>query len=379
MTNIPTNQGTDLDIDFITIGREIGPPGFTGPIFNVTVDDKSPFVAYNGSWSSSNNSPSAFGLTLHSTIQESSSVSVFFQGSSIELYGPYVNAPFQAHIDSQLPVDLAGLNATLPAEDHPGTLLFLVDGLEENKTHVATLVNSASDSNRSLYFDFAIVRSSQQFFENTPSPNPKFTIPVSGFPTSTNTSSSPSNVTSPSSSFIMRQKTPTGTIIGGVVGGVVGLVIFAFIAFILFRRSKHYRQTTEVNAYIIPPSDSLREPNISTEPISFMLPVTSNPLLTHADLKSTTNSNHQAALSQQSHLQTPSLTSSTHGLSQEVSSFLIESIGTEQLPSPNRNLLHGNSLIAQTYILQEQDAGRLVVQTILPPIYDGNWQNDASL
>ncbi|GJJ05899.1 hypothetical protein Clacol_000086 [Clathrus columnatus] len=360
MTNIVTNQGNNLDIDFISIGREIGPPGFTGPIFNVTIDDESPFVTYSGSWSSSPFA-SAFNDSLHSTVQEGSSVSVLFQGSSIELYGHYVNAPFQARIDDGLTINQAGTNAILSKQEgHPRTLLFLADGLDENEMHSAILVNSVSDSNRPLYFDFAIVRGSQKlylkwavfrFFDSNPNSN--FTIPASA------------------STLRNAPSTATGTIAGGVVGGVAGLVTFALILFILIRRSKCYPRTTEeVDAYIILPS--------STEPIPSTFPVTPGSPLTHTNLKNTRNSN-QADLSQQSHFHPLGLTPSAHGLSQEVSSYPIDSIGAEQRPLPHPNSFYENSLIPQTYILQEQDAGRLVVPTRLPPIYDDTWQNDASL
>ncbi|GJJ05900.1 hypothetical protein Clacol_000087 [Clathrus columnatus] len=365
MTNIVTNQGNNLDIDFISIGREIGPPGFTGPIFNVTIDDESPFVTYNGSWSSSSSS-GAFNNSLHSTIQEGSSVSVLFQGSSIELYGLYVNAPLQAHIDKKIPVDLAGPNETFTTQsEHPQTLLFLADGLDENEIHSATLVNSVSDSLRPLYFDFAIVRGSQKFFENTSSPNPNFTIPGSDSPTSTNGPSA-RNATSPS--IIVRQTTATATIVGGVLGGVAGLIVSAFIAFIFFRRSKYYHRTTEdMNGHIIPPSDHLRQHHTSTEPIPFIFPVTPNSSLNHTDLKSTINSNG-AVPSQQPHSQPGT---SSHGLSQQVTLSPMESIRTEQFSTSN-SLYSGNSVTAQTYTLQEQDAGRLA-QTRLPPIYDDIW------
>ncbi|GJJ05874.1 hypothetical protein Clacol_000061 [Clathrus columnatus] len=244
MTNIPTQQGNFLDIDFISIGRELGPPGFTGQISNLTIDDTSPYVVYNGSWSSVLGL-TAFNSTLHSTTQAGSSVSVYFQASTIELYGLYVNAPFQVSLDNELPRELAGPNVDLTGqEEHPKTLLFFADGLDENKTHVVTLTNSVTNPNRSFYFDFAIIRSSQSFSQDTPSPDSNFTIPV---PISTPTSLPPTNTTPTTSPIVqgtITTESMNGAIIGGIIGGVAGLLILAFIAFMFLRRSKYYYPTS---------------------------------------------------------------------------------------------------------------------------------------
>ncbi|GJJ05853.1 hypothetical protein Clacol_000040 [Clathrus columnatus] len=170
ITNIPTKQGGILDIDFISIGREIGPPGFIGQTFNVTIDDESPFVMYNGSWSSFLflSSSNAFNSTIHRTTEQDSSI----------------------------------------------FLKKLHNGLEENRTHSVTLMNSVSNPNRPLYFDYAI--SSFQhlahiFSGDTPSPNASFTVPVTSSP-------------SPSKSKI-------GVIVGGVVGGIAGLQVHTSSSF----------------------------------------------------------------------------------------------------------------------------------------------------
>ncbi|GJJ05910.1 hypothetical protein Clacol_000097 [Clathrus columnatus] len=246
MTNLPTHRGKFLDIDFISIGRELGPPGFTGEISEAPIDDGSPFVVYKGSWTNvSGITPlTAFNSTLHSTTQAGSSVSVFFQASSIELYGLYVNAPFQVSLDDQLPRDLAGPNVDLDArEEHPETLLYLADGLDENTTHVVTLTNSVSNIGRPFFFDFAIARSSRN-------PDPNFTIPISML---TPTPSTSANITATTSPIIRATATSmNGAIIGGIVGGVTGLLILAFIAFMLLRRSKYYYRALPPRSNVTP-------------------------------------------------------------------------------------------------------------------------------
>ncbi|GJJ05897.1 hypothetical protein Clacol_000084 [Clathrus columnatus] len=360
LTNVPTGQGPFLDVDFISIGRELGPPGYNGPISNVTLDDESPFVVYNGSWTPSFSS-SAFNLSLHGTTEQGSTVSVFFQGSSIELYGSYLGAPFQVNLDNQLPRELAGPDVPLDLQqDHPQTLLFLADGLEENKTHAVTLTNSASSSGRPLFFDFAVVRSSQKFFnENTPSPNPDFTVP-----------------TTAAASSAVRQKSSTGAIVGGVIGGVAGVIILAFIGFILFRRSKYYHQSSkrsaeDGNMNEVSSSDLVPQFRASTL-TPYVLPNIPSAPSSSSHTKGSISSIPVSSRQDSSSISLPASSTayappSSQRLS-EISSSLTETVSTHhQLPI----IIEGSS-----YVLQEQDAGRLV-QTRLPPMYNDHWQGTA--
>lgn len=50
-----------------------------------------------------------------------------------------------------------------PEQEHPQTLLYLMDSLNEDKTHTVTLTNSQSNINQPFFFDYAIVRSSKQY------------------------------------------------------------------------------------------------------------------------------------------------------------------------------------------------------------------------
>lgn len=252
LTNTPTSSTRNyLDVDFMSIGREIGPPNYTGPVFNVTIDDESPFFIYNGSWSP-NFSSTAVNSSLHATEETGASVSLNFQGSSIELYGLYANAPFRVQVDDQLPRTLQGPNVDLnEQQQHAQTLLYYMDGLDENKTHTVTLTNVFFNLGRPLYFDYAVVWSSQEFFNNTPSPNPEFTVS-----TPTLTSEGPTSTSSsiPSLSTSQSRPFPVGNVVSYTVGGLGGFIILTFVGFILFRRlrrktsaGKAIRQSNIVN------------------------------------------------------------------------------------------------------------------------------------
>ncbi|GJJ05856.1 hypothetical protein Clacol_000043 [Clathrus columnatus] len=388
MTNIPTIQGKFLDIDFISIGRELGPPGFTGSISTVMLDDESPFMTYSppGSWMPMFASD-AFNGSLHKTTDENASVSLSFQGSSIEIYGLYVNAPFQVHLDNQLPRNLAGPNVDLNSQqEHPQTLLYLADGLNESEIHSLTLINSVANSDRPLFIDYAIVRSSQQFFEDTPSPNPNFTQTA----TASSATATAKNTTV-SAGFAPHQ-TSTGAIVGGVIGGVAGVIILGFIGFILFRRSRYYHgpssgsNNENGNRNILPVSNPVSQFSSSTI-TPFILPTMPPPM---SDASNTTSSSSNAAATKQSISQqsysSPSTLVAPSSERLSVSQFsslgspIAETYENRQLPlviGGSTNQSRGNTLISQTYVLQEQDAGRLV-QTSLPPMYNADWQDTTS-
>lgn len=194
----------------------------------MTLDDVSPFVSYSRSWklTSPANTSMAFGGTLHSTTEEGASLSLSFQGSSIELYGLYNNAPIKVSLDDNFPFNLAGPNVDLDVQqEHPQTLLFYADGLDESQTHNITMTNSVSNLGRPLQFDYAIVRGSQRFFNDTPQPT---------------TASTPSSQTTLPTGIPIpgapRSRHPVGDLVGYVIGGIGGLIILLFFGIILRRR-----------------------------------------------------------------------------------------------------------------------------------------------
>ncbi|GJJ05854.1 hypothetical protein Clacol_000041 [Clathrus columnatus] len=363
MTNVPTKQGEFLDIDFISIGRELGPPGFTGSISTVMLDDDSPFITYNppSSWSPIPTSD-AFNLSLHKTTDEGASISLSFQGSSIELYGLYVNAPFQVMLDRRPSVTLAGPNVDLNTTfEHPQTLLFLADGLDENKTHNVTLVNSVSNPDQPLYFDYAIIRSSQNLSDGTPRPSPdaNFTTPV--------VSTISVTFTTPTTLSSSTSKSKTGDIVGGVVGGIAGLAIMGFIGVVLLRRLGYWKLSRSTSAERIDLLGSV----ISDTGSNALTPFVAT---TNTDPRSTNNATNQKSLSLPT--STPHSTSSSDGVPPSSPREGAVQVQDQQIPdtvggSPNQSC--GNNLMPQFFIMQGEDAGPLKY-VMLPPSYNDTWQ-----
>lgn len=251
-----SSGGKLFNLDCISIGRDIGPPGYNGSISNMTIDDESSFIVYTGSWTSSF-SNSAYNNSIHSTSTNGSRAELEFRGSSIELYGN--GASFQIQVDNQLPMNLIGSQfdmsqsqggppgglrgrGSFPHLGPPGssqagdpnsqstgsTLLFYTDNLDRNRTHVITLTNSQSNS--PLFLDFAVIRGAGDQSVSAITPSPTLMTP--------NSTQNPDDSNSKS--------IPIGAIIGGVIGGIVGLILIGVIAFIFVRRSRHnYGLSTE--------------------------------------------------------------------------------------------------------------------------------------
>lgn len=251
ITNIPNSPNEDaFDLDFVSVSREIGPPGYTGPLFNMTIDDESPSIEYTGSWTPVF-SETALNSTLHTASRKGDSASLSFQGSSIELYGLYNNAPFKVELDGGLPRNLAGPNVDLTGSaEHPQTLLFYADGLDENQTHTITITNSISNSRRPLQFDYAIAQSSllaslfNDTFTGSKSINATVTPSMStlkSMPMST--SNSPCNASNTSGSQ-RSHPAKVGAIVGGVFGGLA-IVIIVFMGLVIrrFWRQLRYHES----------------------------------------------------------------------------------------------------------------------------------------
>ncbi|GJJ05855.1 hypothetical protein Clacol_000042 [Clathrus columnatus] len=324
ITNIPTTQGKFLDIDYISIGRELGPPGFTGSISTLVFDDESLSMTYSppGSWMLISDFK-AFDSTLHQT----PSVSLSFQGSSIEIYGLYVNAPFQVYLDSQSPLNLAGPNIDLNSQqEHEQTLLYLADGLNENETHTLTLFSSIANPGRPLFIDYAIVRRSQNFSDVI------FTIPATLSPTTS--------------------KSMTGAIAGGVVGGIAGLATISFIGFIFLRHWKSSRFTNAARIDLFSPV------------ISEIGPIESTPFVVpgNTGLFSTKESSSLPVSVPRAALASDSPQEGTVQVGGQQVSDMIR--GSPNQPYTNMSM--------QNDIMEEEDAGPFEHST-LPPRYNDDW------
>ncbi|KAF8530510.1 hypothetical protein BU17DRAFT_60225 [Hysterangium stoloniferum] len=221
ITNVPVSTNdTWLDLDFVTVERQIGDP--SEQAFQVTLDDSdasSSIIYTPGSWSPIS-ATSAFQATLHQTTVAQAQVTILFQGCCIELYGHYANAQYTVTLDNKAPVPFQGLDFDLtPQQQRPQTLLYLMDGLSED-SHNVTLTNINANSNRPFFFDFARVRSTKNF-SNT-------TGPVTGG--GGNTTTTPSTMG--------KAATPIAPIVGGIVGGLLVLAILATVAFFVVRRRR---------------------------------------------------------------------------------------------------------------------------------------------
>ncbi|KAF8532540.1 hypothetical protein JB92DRAFT_3192678 [Gautieria morchelliformis] len=209
LTNVPVPNQPFLDLDFVSIERQIGQTGDN--IFQATLDDTSlTSVHYVGAWSPETGVSSAHQGTLHSTKTANAQVNITFQGSSVEIYGQYANAPYTVTLDNQEPDSFQGLGFDLASNlQYPQTLLYLADGLSENVDHTVALTNSNSDGNRPFIFDFAVVRSTHNLTAATP-------------------------ISDGSS----KHHTAVGTIVGGVLGALALIAVLGISAIILVRRRR---------------------------------------------------------------------------------------------------------------------------------------------
>ncbi|KAF8530514.1 hypothetical protein BU17DRAFT_79290 [Hysterangium stoloniferum] len=253
ITNVPVSaHDTWLDLDFVTIERQIGDP--REQAFQVTLDDSdtsSSIIYTPGSWSPIS-APSAFQATLHQTTVAQAQVTILFQGCCIELYGHYANAQYTVTLDNKAPVPFHGLDFDLtPQQQRPQTLLYLMDGLSED-SHNVTLTNTNANPSRPFFFDFARVRSTKNFSNATGS--------ITGGGGNTTTTGSGNKPTT-----ISKAATPIAPIVGGIVGGLLVLAILATIAFFVVRR----RRRRPVDILIpVSPSEYLPQPYFVNRQVS---------------------------------------------------------------------------------------------------------------
>ncbi|GJJ06643.1 hypothetical protein Clacol_000837 [Clathrus columnatus] len=376
ITNMPASNRSVFDLDSIVIERELGPPGHNGTIFVTEIDDTASSITYKGEWTQVP-STTAFEDTLHLTTQASAQVTVSFQGSTIELYGRYANAPFVAILDTEPPISLAGPEIDLaPLQQHPQTLLYLMDGLNENQIHTVTLTNLQSNVNRPFFFDYAIVRSSQQYSNTTKGAD------SSGF--------------SITSSVSMSSASSSSSIIGGVVGGVLGFLFLCFVGFLLFRRynrGNFFRRLSqyghEIMPYIIPDLsqrqqntqqvpctgatpdlEKISNPSVQAPPaVHYVTPYGISPYGTLYSSSLSPSVQHQSALSGPASLQRSNTTTTSSSSTQ-----LTGKGGPDGHTLTLVNATHITS-IPESFPVHEEDAGHRVTVT-LPPAYNSVWPSD---
>lgn len=383
-TNMPAANESTFNLNSISISRNLGPPGYNGTIYVTFLDDTAPAVTYTGEWTQVP-STTAFENTLHLTTQESAQVTVSFQGSSIELYGRYANAPFIAQLDDTPPMSFEGFQVDLaPEQEHPQTLLYLMDSLNENQTHTVTITNSRSNINQPFFFDYAIVRSSKQ------SNN------------STNTS------TFLSSSSTRPSSLNRGIIIGSVIGGVLGFLFLAFCGILLVRRyhpEKFFSRLQKYDHHIMPyivAEFSQRRQNSSTAPCltnhdSEKVPTSAFPSVSvppaihcsevyglspygtlYTPSTTTQSARSHPAFDDVSQLQRSNSTSTFISTSTSLSSSSYSSVGTDR--SLHQNIIlpsnHFGAARPSLSPVREEDSGRRVTVS-LPPAYNSAWTLDS--
>ncbi|KAF8530509.1 hypothetical protein BU17DRAFT_79286 [Hysterangium stoloniferum] len=257
ITNLVEPTGPYFDLDFVTIERRIGLPN--DQAFQETLDDdSSSSITYSpqGSWSPIS-STSAMQNTLHQTTVAQAQVTIQFQGCCIELYGHYTNARYTVTLDKRAPLTFQGPAVDLtPQQQHPKTLLYLMDGLSED-SHNVTITNSDSNAARPFYFDYAVVWTTKNFTNTTGSGTGG-----SGNSTGTGGSGDPTGTGG--------SETPIAPIVGGIVGGLLVLAILATVVFFIRRRRRNR-------------ADGSKKPEIVPEhtPVPYIVP-------THAPLPNAT-------------------------------------------------------------------------------------------
>ncbi|WVQ73037.1 hypothetical protein IAR50_002600 [Cryptococcus sp. DSM 104548] len=226
LKNLPSetsSSGTNntqwwLDIDYAVITTST-----TGKVWTTSYDDQSPEISYIGSgWSSDTSADASyFNESAHITQTIGDSVSLSFNGSSVQVFGGLYldHGNYSATLDGGKTTNYNGTFYDLQA----GTSLFQASGLEEG-VHSLLLTN-VGQGPKGKYFDVDYM-----IVNTTIDPS------LSGNSTDGNTTSTStaSPLASDSSSSLN-----SGAIAGYVVGGVVGLALVVVLAWFLFRRNSN--------------------------------------------------------------------------------------------------------------------------------------------
>ncbi|ODN81541.1 hypothetical protein L202_01960 [Cryptococcus amylolentus CBS 6039] len=207
-----------LDIDFAVITTST-----QGKVWTTTYDDSSPAMKYIGSGWNPNTSAgtSYYNRTAYITQTVGDSVSLDFNGSSVQVFGGLYNdhGNYSVSLDGAKATSYNGTFFNLQA----GVSLFQASGLDEGP-HSVQLINLGQGP-KGKYFDIDYI-----VVNSTVDPALSGGNNTEGDSTSTSTASPDSSTSSSSMT--------SGAIAGAVVGGIVGLALVVVLAWFLFRRNK---------------------------------------------------------------------------------------------------------------------------------------------
>ncbi|WWC64626.1 uncharacterized protein I303_107237 [Kwoniella dejecticola CBS 10117] len=216
-----------LDIDHLIITHNV-----SGDIYTTTIDDITPGISYDGTWTSDKTDATNYNETIHISYQKGMSMTLPFTGSSIQLFsGMNVD-----HLDYSVSLDggpETSFNGThferLTEVPH-----FTASGLAEGQHTLKITNRGRGDTARPVMgFDFAIVNS-------TISPD------GSGGGDTTSQQARPTfaPVSDSSGEDSQSKHIDAKAIAGGVAGGVVGLIAVAILAWHLLCRNPRKRNNS---------------------------------------------------------------------------------------------------------------------------------------
>ncbi|OCF39003.1 hypothetical protein I317_07220 [Kwoniella heveanensis CBS 569] len=234
-----------LDIDHIVVTI----PG-DDQMYMTTIEDDDPAVTYGSTNWNTVRDPNFHGGTTMAATEKGASMTVQFNGSSIQFFGG-LNTD---HGNYTVSID-GGSERTFDAVNWDRLYQvpkYLVSGLEDTQ-HTMKVTNVAQSGYPTFGFDYAVVRSSVP--------------PSNGTVSSADESSQPDTSTASGGDKSVN----VGAIAGGVIGGVVGLALVAVLAWYLFRPRR--RKTSQ-----FPPRPPSHQRSLSPPPMSFVgYPASSSP------------------------------------------------------------------------------------------------------
>ncbi|WWC64625.1 uncharacterized protein I303_107236 [Kwoniella dejecticola CBS 10117] len=143
-----------FDIDHMIITHPI-PEG--EEIYTTTIDDTSPYVTYDQGWNATGTGDSQYyNATLHTSTIPSSTMTMQFNGSSVQLFGSIDSD----HGNYSVSLDgvIEGMYSASNWEQLHNVSLFLASGLEEGP-HIVQLTNLGKSNITTIDFDYAVVNS----------------------------------------------------------------------------------------------------------------------------------------------------------------------------------------------------------------------------
>ncbi|WVR00238.1 hypothetical protein IAU59_007380 [Kwoniella sp. CBS 9459] len=256
MTNHPTMRNptpSEIDEGFLDIDHIIVTIPGDDDMYTTTIEDDDPAVTYDrASWTAVRDSNFHGGTTMTST-EKGSSMSVQFNGSSIQFFGG-MNTD---HGNYTVSID-GGAESMFNAANWDRLYQvpkYLVSGLEDTP-HTMKVTNIAQGGYPTFGFDYAIVRSSDRSSNGTS--------------TSDADDASTSGASSADAATGGSKSVNVGAIAGGVVGGVLGLALVAVLAWCLFRPRRRKQERDEYPKQNRNPHQPPSGRSVSPPPMSFV-------------------------------------------------------------------------------------------------------------